>query len=118
MFWGKRENKDDTIDIYKTDIRHLIDIISDIPIDSITSKTVFEYKDKYLKIPNRREQKKEYKWKSVSELLQMNVSEQEGFESRSITSLNQSLRRLSTFAIGVVGTLQWKSIPLPVLPKN
>ena len=98
LFWGKRENKDDTIDIYKTDIRHLIDIIGDIPIDSITSKTVFEYKDKYLKIPNRREQKKEYKGKSVSELLQMNVSEQEGFESRSITSLNQSLRRLSTFA--------------------
>ena len=40
-------------------------------------KTVFEYKEKYLKIPNRREQNPKFVGKTVDEILEMNPSKQE-----------------------------------------
>ena len=98
QFWSRRDNKPKTVLIYKTTIKHFIDIIGDIPIDAITSKTVFEYKEKFLQIPNRREQNPKYAGKTIAEILEMNPSELEEFESRGMHTLNQSLRRLSTFA--------------------
>ena len=93
-FWSKRDNQEKTVTIYKTTIQHFIDIVGDIPIDAITSKTVFEYKQKYLKIPNRRQQIPKYEGKSITEILEMNPPE----KGRSVYSMNQSLRRLSTIA--------------------
>ena len=98
QFWTRRDNKPKTVQIYKTTLEHFIDIVGDMPIDAITSKTVFEYKEKYLKIPNRREQNPKFVGKTVDEILEMNPSTQEGFESRGMYTLNQSIRRLSTFA--------------------
>ena len=98
QFWSRRENKPKTVQIYKSTIEHFIDIIGDIPIDAITSKTVFEYKEKYLKIPVRSKQDPRYAGKTAGEILKMNPSSDEGFQSRGMHTLNQSIRRLSTFA--------------------
>ncbi len=98
QFWSRRENKPKTVQIYKSTIEHFIDIIGDIPIDAITSKTVFEYKEKYLKIPVRSKQDPRYAGKTAGEILKMNPSSDEGFQSRGMYTLNQSIRRLSTFA--------------------
>ena len=69
QFWSRRENKPKTVQIYKSTIDHFIDIIWDIPIDAITSKTVFEYKEKYLKIPVRSKQDPRYAGKTAGEIL-------------------------------------------------
>ena len=98
QFWSRRENKPKTVQIYKSTIEHFIDIIGDIPIDAITSKTIFEYKEKYLKIPVRSKQDPRYAGKTAGEILKMNPSSDEGFQSRGMHTLNQSIRRLSTFA--------------------
>ena len=98
QFWSRRENKPKTVQIYKSTIEHFIDIIGDIPIDAITSKTDFEYKEKYLKIPVRSKQDPRYAGKTAGEILKMNPSSDVGFQSRGMYTLNQSIRRLSTFA--------------------
>ncbi len=92
-WWNKRDNKEKTIIVYKTTIEHFIEIVGDIPIDTITSEKVFEYKDIYLKLPKNHHSERRFKGKSVDELLKMNIK-----ETRSVYTMNQSLRRLSTFA--------------------
>ena len=91
-FWNKRDNKGRTVERYGQTIDHFIEIVGDVPIDSINSKMVFEYKQKYLKIPNRRHQLPKYEGKTIDEILEMNPTE----EGRSVYSMNQSIRRLST----------------------
>ena len=85
QFWPRRENKPKTVQIYKSTIEHFIDIIGDIPIDAITSKTVFEYKEKYLKIPVRSKQDPRYAGKTAGEILKMNPSSDVGFQSSRTT---------------------------------
>ena len=53
-------------------IDHFIEIVGDVPLDSINSQMVFEYKQKYLKIPNRRNQNPKYAGKTIDEILKMN----------------------------------------------
>ena len=43
-FWNKRDNKGRTVKRYGQTIDHFAEIIGDVPIDSINSKMVFEYK--------------------------------------------------------------------------
>ena len=94
-FWNKRDNKESTTQRYGIKVRHLAVIVGNLPLNKITSKVVREYKEKYLQIPNRWEQNLKYKNKSVSEILKLDTSSE---EKRSMYSLNQSIRSLSTFA--------------------
>ena len=94
-FWSKRDNKDETTKVYGTKIRHFVELVGDLPLNKITSKVVREYKEKYLHIPNRRELIPEFKDKSIPEILMMDTSSE---EKRSLYSLNQSIRMLSTFS--------------------
>ena len=93
-FWSKRDNKERTVERYEQTIDHFIEIIGDVPVTSINSQMVFEYKQKYLRVPNRRQQIPKYEGKTISEILEMNPTE----EGRSVYSMNQSIRRLSTIA--------------------
>ena len=94
-FWSKRDNKDETTKVYGTKILHFVELVGDLPLNKITSKVVREYKEKYLQIPNRRELIPEFKEKSIQEILMMDTSSE---EKRSLYSLNQSIRMLSTFS--------------------
>jgi|TARA_B100001079_G_scaffold161893_2_gene138780 integrase len=94
-FWNRRDNKEETTKGYGTKIRHFVELVGNLPLNKITSKVVREYKEKYLHIPNRRELIPEFKDKSISEILLMDTSSE---EKRSLYSLNQSIRMLSTFS--------------------
>ena len=94
-FWNKRDNKEETTKLYGIKIRHFVELVGNLPLNKITSKVVREYKEKYLHIPNRRELIPEFKDKSISEILLMDTSSE---EKRSLYSLNQSIRMLSTFS--------------------
>ena len=94
-FWRKRENKELTVDRYEVMVNHFAEIVGDLPLNQISSKVVRDYKEKYLKIPTRREQTPQLRGKSVQDILMMDTSK---FKKRNIRTLNQSLRILSTFA--------------------
>ena len=123
-FWSKRDNKGLTVERYGQTIDHFIEIVGDVPIDSINSQMVFEYKQKYLKIPNRRNQNPKYAGKTIDEILKMNPTE----EGRSVYSMNQSIRRLSTIARWCCGntsmtdnpfaTATEKNVKKPKIQKN
>ena len=75
-FWSKRDNKERTVERYEQTIDHFIEIIGDVPVTSINSQMVFEYKQKYLRVPNRRQQIPKYEGKTILEILEMNPTEE------------------------------------------
>ena len=71
-FWRKRENKELTVDRYEVMVNHFVEIVGDLPLNQITSKVVRDYKEKYLKIPTRREQTPQLQGHSNKVLVEFN----------------------------------------------
>jgi integrase len=82
--------KPKTEEQYRAAFDHFIEIMGDLPLNSIDHKLVREYKRILLKLPANRKRSPKYRDKSIQELLNMDIE-----KPMSISNVNRYLKRAS-----------------------
>jgi hypothetical protein len=75
----------------ESSLRLFIEVVGDIPIESIQRKHIDEFKNILQKLPPHRNRNKAYRDKSIQELLKMNVK-----KTLAVNTINKLLARVST----------------------
>jgi len=83
-----------TLPQIKATLKLPLEIVGDMPIGSFNKEVAREFKQKYIKLPANINKKREYKDKSINELLNMDIPEDHRLAHNTI---NNNLIRISTF---------------------
>ena len=83
-----------TVEEYYSGFKLFINVVGNIPIQSINREKITKYKDALLKLPSNMEKRKIYRDKTIDELLCMEIPEQDRRANRTIKKL---IGRVGTF---------------------
>lgn len=88
-----------TVEEYNSGFKLFINIVGDVPIQSINREKITKYRDALIKLPSNMEKRKKYRDKTIDELLCMEIPKEDRRANRTIKKLIQRVGTLFTYAI-------------------